>query len=176
MYVQYVFLPTIHTTYFSINKNPKRTPPWWSRSLGLAAWLGETRQNSPGTIFAMGWWRALSKGFFKLCKSAEKKINLTTTSILFYFFIIQTQSPPKMMILRFPSTSCSSRLPSIVPSIVAAVFGWLLCDCLLIGGHLRPRRFFLFFSFCHLIHRPQTIHQRPLPCTPLSAPPLYHLP
>ena len=80
------------------------------------------------------------------------------------------------MVLRFPRASRSSRLPSIVPSVAAAVFGWLLCDFLLIGGHLRPRRIFLFFFFCHLIRRPQTIHQRPLPRMPLSAPPLYHLP
>ncbi len=46
------------------SNHPKRTQPWWSRFPGLAAWLGEMRQNPPGTIFAMGCSRALSKGFF----------------------------------------------------------------------------------------------------------------
>jgi hypothetical protein len=80
------------------------------------------------------------------------------------------------MVLRFPCASRSSRLPSIVPSFAAAVFGWLSCVFLLIGGHLRPQCIFLFFFFCHLIRRPQRIHQRPLPRMSLSAPPLYHLP
>ena len=59
------------------------------------------------------------------------------------------------MVLRFPRASRSSRLPSIVPSVAAAVFGWLLCNFWLIGGHLRPRRIFLFFSFVTLFVAPK---------------------
>jgi hypothetical protein len=59
------------------------------------------------------------------------------------------------MVLRFPRASRSSRLPSIVPSVAAAVFGWLLCEFLLIGGHLRPRRIFLFFHFVTLFVAPK---------------------
>ena len=50
------------------------------------------------------------------------------------------------MVLRFPRASRSSRLPSLFPSVAAAVFGWLLCNFWLIGGHLRPRRIFFLLS------------------------------
>jgi len=59
------------------------------------------------------------------------------------------------MVLRFPRASHSSRLPSIVPSVAAAAFGWLLCKNSSIGGHLRPRRILFFYFVVTLFAAPK---------------------
>jgi hypothetical protein len=41
------------------------------------------------------------------------------------------------------------------------VFGWLLCEPLLIIGHPKAMVYFIFFVFCRLICHPQTIIRRP---------------
>jgi hypothetical protein len=41
------------------------------------------------------------------------------------------------------------------------VFGWLLCEPLLIGGHPKPMVFFIFYFFCRSFCHPQMIIWRP---------------
>jgi hypothetical protein len=46
-----------------VSTSKKRTPPWWSRLPGPAAWLLQMRQHPHGGTFAMGWLRVLMKDF-----------------------------------------------------------------------------------------------------------------
>ena len=80
------------------------------------------------------------------------------------------------MVPCFPRASRSSRFPSVVPSVAAACFWLVVVCCFADWRPFKATTYFIFFIFCRSICRPQTIHQRPLPHLPLSAPPLYHPP
>ena len=59
--------------------------PWPSRTLGATAGYGMNSHRTPGSLFAMGWSRSLSKDFIQFGKSPKKKKYLLMASILIYF-------------------------------------------------------------------------------------------
>ncbi len=80
---------------------------------------------------------------------------------------------PKTMDLRFPRTSRSSHLPSILPFVAAASF-WLVVVFTIINRRpFKAAVYFIFYIFSSLNSPPQTMGQCPPTHSPPSAPLLY---
>ncbi len=68
----------------------------------------------------------------------RKKTITKLNDFIIVFTSYSIYNAPKMMVSRFPHTSHSSHLPPYFSPLRLPVFGWLLCEPLLIDGSLRP--------------------------------------
>jgi hypothetical protein len=76
---------------------------------GATAGYGMNGHPTPGSLFAMGWSRSLSKDLFTFFKSAKKKNYLLMASILFYFLYHPNRSSPTRSHFIPPALSAVAR-------------------------------------------------------------------
>ena len=103
---------------------------------------------------------------FNLADRPRRKLINKLNNLFYVFTSYSTSNAPKTMELRFPRASCSTHLPSILPSVAVASF-WLVVA--LIINDRRPFKavvYFILYIFCRSIHRPKRWDGVPL-CAPL---------
>ena len=130
---------------------------------------------TPGSLFAMGWSRSLSKDLFRFIKSDEKKNYLLMASILFYFLCHQSSIVSNTITFFIPPALSAGRTSFRVPlPSRPRVFGWLLRVFASFIGRLRPRR--IFFSYFFSINSMAEPTPRHSPARSAQAAPLLHRP
>ena len=136
----YILPPDFETSKKCINHG--RAERW-----GATAGYGINSHPTPGSLFAMGWSRSLSKGIVRFFKSAKKKNYLLMASILFYFLLRLSLIASETITLHPPCDAC--RPPVLLqPSPVAPVCFWLVveCNCVVYWAFKAATYFFpLFF-------------------------------
>ncbi len=132
------------------------------------AGYGMNGHPTPGSLFAMGWSRSMSKDLFRFIKSDEKKNYLLMTSILFYFFISSKSIVSNRITFHPPCALHRSRVLSCTSPVAPACF-WLVveCNCVVYWAFKPPTYFFPFF--CRSIRRPNRRHG-PIPHAPPRSP------
>jgi len=136
----------------------QRTPPWWS-------WLPVQRHGflhfqppHPGSHWGRGWPRVVWLGFTKYTNRPRKKIVTKLNDFIIVYTSYSTYNAPKMMVSRFPHASCSSHLPSILPSVKAACFWLVVVWWAVVDRRLsKAMVYFMFIYFLLLNSTPQTM-------------------
>ena len=163
----YILPPDFETSKKCINHG--RAERW-----GATAGYGINSHPTPGSLFAMGWSRSLSKDLFTFFKSAKKKNYLLMASILFYFLYHPNRSSPTRSHFIPPALSTGRASFHVPPPSRPRVFGWLLSVIASFIGRLRPRRiFFPYFLSINLTAEP-TPQPHPTRSTPVAS--LLHRP
>ena len=157
----YILPPDFETSKKCINHG--RAERW-----GATAGYGINSHPTPGSLFAMGWSRSLSKDLFTFFKSAKKKNYLLMASILFYFLYHPNRSSPTRSHFIPPALSTGRASFHVPPPSRPRVFGWLLSVIASFIGRLSPRRIFSLI-FCRSIRRPNRRHG-PIPHAPPRSP------
>jgi len=101
---------------------------------------------TPGSLFAMGWSRSLSKDFIRFFKSAKKKNILLMASFLFYFLCHPSSIVSNTITFHPPCALHRSRVLSCISPVAPACFRLVVgCICVVYWPFKAATYFFILF-------------------------------